>query len=603
MARNFPIAVLRYNWRGEGPHPAGWQDAIFEKLFTSPLWPWSLPKFWSDGSLGVLDLASGARVFPWRELHLDHALVPDPKKPGKMMCNHSRAEVFKAGLKDADPDFDIEKFGVVIVFVDSPPSPAGGLTSENGAVLDWNATQSYYAHEVGHALLLTHSGDSRGNDYGDPYCIMSAETATLMFNLMRALPDPDLPLKFWSNVGCLPAAATSRFWLEGTPSIVQFPADARDQPHSVTLHAFTTASLGDPVLATIDVDGDKWTAEYRVPKGWDAALPSRGWDAALPSKALVMHKINQPPQPKQEATTWFMGALQIPFDRGMNSWQDPLGADIGVVVSYFDDEKITFHFRRSRQHKIELQEKRERLRTVRGPRLREKFPIWNGLCGEALFDFYREANSERIKIQAIPTAYGNPAFTWKVNGKTVTPGSPVSFATTQYTDNGSSITKKDVTVTVATRTNDDSNKPLPGNELWLQNDPANGTFELEIEVDVDEQPSSPPATTASVWDQFEGDVLVIEGKDEADRKCRDYWESIGTKLPKRELNKMIDKGDPIWKIVHEVAHRHDEEEELVQLVRVARALRGSDPEHSHELAEALARRLRVPEEVITHLPG
>ena len=585
-----PIAVLRYTWKGDPPHPPDWEDAMFDKLFTSTSWAWSLPRFWSDSTLGRVDLATRSRVFPWRELSLDHALVPDPDKPGSMKCNHDRNEVHNAGRHDAGDDFHIEDFAIIIVFVDPGPSPAGNLTGTSYAVLDWNAPQSYYAHEVGHCLLLAHSGDRNGKDYGDPYCVMSALTSTLMFSLIGAPPDPDMPEVFWSNLGCLASAAEVKDWLRHTASVIELPGDALDQHESVTLRTFTTANFGDPVLATLDIGGELWTAEYRIPTGWDRALPS---------KALVIHKIRFPPNPGESATVLYMGAIRIPFDRGIDSWEDPLGSDIGAVVSYADDDRVTFHFRRREGHRVQLHEERLHLSTSRGPQSRKKFPIYDGLCGDGEFDYYWANRRERIKLAASPTGYSNPSFAWKVNGQAVTPGSPVTFATTQYVDDGTDISTNDVTVTVATRAADDSSPPraLPANEIWLENNPSDGTFDISFEVDVDQQPSAPPVATASASDEFEGQKIIIDGKEEADRRCRDYWDQIGKKLPKSELTKFIDKGDPVWRILERSAPE-DGREQLAQFVAVARALARSEPEQSHEIAQALARRLNVPENVI-----
>src|SRR5205085_5614194 len=122
-------------------------------------------------------------------------------------------------------------------------------------------------------------------------------------------------------------------------------------------------------------------------------------------------------------------------------------------------------------------------------------------------------------------------------------------------------------------TTDDSSPPqaLPANQLWLENTPSDGTFDISFEVDVDEQPSAPPAATASASDEFEGQKIIIDGKEDADRKCRDYWDQIGKKLPKSELTKFIDKGDPVWRILERSAPE-GEREQLAHYVAVARAL-------------------------------
>jgi hypothetical protein len=615
---HLPIAVLRYTWKDYGPHFPGLLDAEFNKIFTSPTWGWSIPNYWADATLGMLDLASGSRVFPWRVSKLDQALVADPDNPGGWKSNRTFSEIVSAALDDHDDDFEIEKFGVIVIFVDPPPSKRGGYVAasrfDNVAVLDWKSPQSVMCHEVGHAFMLPHSGDFVGFDYGDPYCSMSNETNTYMFSLSTVLPDPNIPSSYFLRMGPRCAAATlfeNFSYFRGSPRIVEVPSSARDTHQSITLRNLSRASQGDPVLAVIEVDGFKWTVEYRVLEDSAAdnvveAAAEKGWDQGLPSSAVVVHKLQYPnPLPTESATSLYQGSIRTPFDREVRDWQ-AINADVGLIVGRADDDAVAFHFCRKQHHAVELDYERTVLSTFRTPRQRKTFPVWNGLCGDAEFDYDYEAVRERLILKARPLGYVDPAFTWKVNGQPIAPGGKTSVSTTRYDDDGVTVAKSAALAKLQAPSADDASppNPLPLNQLWIENDPADGTFDLSVEVEVRDQGPRPwSQESASIADQFEGRRIEIYGKEEADQKCRNYWNQLGDKFPKDQLTKLIHKGDPVWRVLDERLPplAQAERDLIARLIASARLLRSSEPQRAREITEAISRRLRVPEAVIT--PG
>jgi hypothetical protein len=599
---NLPLAVLRYTWRDYGPVTPGFEDAQFNELFASKDWPLGLARFWSDTTLGLLDCASGACVFPWRVLPLDQDLAPNPKT-GQIESRHSRYEIRDVALDAADDDFKIEDFGAIVIFMRPAPSDAAALgPSESTTVLDWNGEQSYMAHELGHALSFEHAGGPDGADYGDPFCIMSYRSCLTYEQTVSS--DPEVPASYYRRCGCM-ASAAHVYWTLGdfraSSSVVHLPADARDRGHSVTLKAFSEAVLGDPVLAVIEVDGETWTAEYRV---------RTHWDQGIGSNAVVFHKIRHPPAPKQTAVVLYAGVIRIPFERGIRDWQplSPLTAtDLSAVVERADDQSVTFSFHRKLDHAVTLAHEVIDLDHWRGPPARRTLPVRHGLCGDREFETYVSNKKQRLVASATPVGYVDPAFAWKVNGQTMSrsgPAQQLTITTTGYVDDGetvSSVANTSASVTWPGYARDED-KPAD-NLLWIENDPRDGVYDLTIEVEVrDRGPRPPSARTALVTEQVAGTQLIVDGKAEADKQCADYWRHLGERLPSETIVKRIDRGDPLW---HALDNRPDritgaERAEVLDLTALARALQATDPEAARPLVHALARRLDVDVSVIAH---
>jgi len=159
----------------------------------------------------------------------------------------------------------------------------GGVTKTfnmGAVVFDPNSMwTAFAAHELGHGLGLPHSWDDAGNQYGDPYDIMSALN-TLQFLWLNyppegaarapqgsAGPGPNLP-----NLLFLQAIPPLR--------LATFNSTIRDQsPQTYTLTALSHGNnyhlLG--VQITTANPSDVYTIEYRQADGWDTGLFPSGF--------------------------------------------------------------------------------------------------------------------------------------------------------------------------------------------------------------------------------------------------------------------------------------------------------------------------------------
>jgi hypothetical protein len=203
----------------------------------------------------------------------------------------------------------------------------------------------------------------------------------------------------------------------------------------------------------------------------------------------------------------------------------------------------------------------------------------------------------------VPLGYVNPVFAWKVNGVAISPGQTVTVQTTRYTNDGITVSAQpNVQVTITAAANGDGGSALPKNALWLLNDPADGTYDLSVTTDVSEIGLGPPpfaTTSAEVHDQFTGSLIRIFGKEEADRKCvnRLTQALVGElqNLPPIEIH----LGDPLYTVLNErFTGNPQERDEMLGLIALVRAVRASDPERAHQIAQALSRSLDIPETLI-----
>ena len=201
--------------------------------------------------------------------------------------------------------------------------PAGG---PKVAVLNVQATHRLMAHEVGHVLLLDHSWGlesgaygwndppfNRTREYGDPFCIMSAQSFGGLDPELRGdesaggrLAERDLRRGRARSVAGDAAPLhprRGRAARQRCRSLV-FAREWRGGVVGVRLHAADDATPGRTKLVVLEggtslvdlylLDGvGTFYLEYRRDQGWDRGL---GFDPAyqsIPSPGVVIHELQQ----------------------------------------------------------------------------------------------------------------------------------------------------------------------------------------------------------------------------------------------------------------------------------------------------------------------
>src|SRR6266511_1767163 len=164
-----PIVVEQYYWADQ---PRGGQDRAMREIFLSDA-SHSLGRYCRECTFGYVDLQTDGVVTPIQSLGLTHDTYYDPN--GDLQSHRTRNETIAQAI--ANLTGYLPNPGPKIVFMFDNPSPAGagGSTLGSYAVLDFAGSHSYMAHEVGHTLGFEHSY-GHGDEYGDPYCLMSALT-------------------------------------------------------------------------------------------------------------------------------------------------------------------------------------------------------------------------------------------------------------------------------------------------------------------------------------------------------------------------------------------------------------------------------------------
>lgn len=170
MSKQIRWAVLLCHCSGTSTNRTA--KKFFDDLFTPGLS--GAVDYWSDMSFGELNL-TGSTVFNWVALSITT----------QQALNTRRSDTISKGI-DAHKaaGHDLRGFDQILVYIDVPfigqnitEGGEQGAGSANGRVLIDQGVRrsSFILHEMGHGHGLNHSRDLMGNDYGDPYCVMSAE--------------------------------------------------------------------------------------------------------------------------------------------------------------------------------------------------------------------------------------------------------------------------------------------------------------------------------------------------------------------------------------------------------------------------------------------
>jgi hypothetical protein len=395
--------------------------------------------YWADVTDGEVDLKD-TLVLPWFTLPRDHQawrLLERCHEPS------SAAADLKAGLQslvDAcileQPGEGLHEFAararrtyeltaadvvVVLTTADSPLHWAQHVRIDKdeyrpAAYLSASATHTSFAHEIGHLLGYQHSFGLNtggvGEEYGDPYCIMSARrfggrSHQVTHALVRHDLLPDEPL--WSMVG--PRIARATAWAQRTDWASPSSDDVRvlnrpATPEPVRL-AHTALPVGPhPRLIVVQAStGKHWvTLELRGPLpgvetsgvDWDAALALDripGMRRALDrdtadSPGLVIHEVD----PVTRQVT-YRGTIVL-----------PLAGDTDARVGEGDDAVVV----RATGYQDGIASV-----LIGGP------PAVAMVWTRAQVVRAHDEGVRRVELRALTTGYDQPLFSWSVEGVSV----------------------------------------------------------------------------------------------------------------------------------------------------------------------------------------
>ena len=259
--RKVRVAIVLCKWRDK---PVETRDRIYFRDFYTRRGTGGMADYWSDVTLGAIDL-SASEVFGWFTMAHDSSEVKGLVFPG------GRNTLVQWGRETAAANgVNLRKFDAVLVVqnwgVDHGAAGNGIVIVDRADLVEG----TFIAHEMGHMLGLPHSCGPRGNDYGDPWDIMSAMMVSLYNDTFDGSPatfGPGLNAFGLRALGGLPPEREYRIDKRGFNATYELAP--LNQPLKTFGHyAITIRRIGLPTI----------TIEYRHRDRWDRALPS---DAVL----------------------------------------------------------------------------------------------------------------------------------------------------------------------------------------------------------------------------------------------------------------------------------------------------------------------------------
>jgi hypothetical protein len=265
------------------PHTIGFYQELFDRNQ-----PDLLVDYFQKISNGTIDL-SGTEVYGWFKMAvntatIDKAVRNNTTQPNRSQtaqdCKSAGAASFLASNRTIDPDRYAGFIAVINVQVDA------GATGRSLVANEYESA-SFYSHEMLHVYGLDHSF-TMANDlsqdhsweqgvdrpYFDCWDIMSFATCTYRFNTANhSLQGPELQTAYREKLGWLPPRRI-------------FVKDATDvSPSTVTMTPVSEPNHPGPMMARIEFpNGSRYVVEYRVPTGFDRAVPRR---------AMVIRELRQ----------------------------------------------------------------------------------------------------------------------------------------------------------------------------------------------------------------------------------------------------------------------------------------------------------------------
>jgi hypothetical protein len=489
MARMFRLCILRIR------HDPSYQfipdSSCRQFLFDAP--DRSSPvQYWSDMTYRDIDLRID--MLPWYDVLFDVAPM--------------RGQAAQAA-KQAAADHDLtayDGFAVIVHpgFVDIPNPTAGqpatrayfdaGTVGDSAVLPVATANHTFICHELGHVLGYGHTfglptvnpWDPTGAqwfEYGDPYDIMSsAGFGGTSATFSRS--DLETAVAGWPR-GYWPAAD---MWYSMGPGLARAQLRHRDPNallgHSVVVDdtgsgwsgSFTLVSAGilfqsgtqllilrpqGASLSTLDDPPGTFYLEYRG---------QHGWDRGLGTPAVVLHQKADDGNGRQ--VIWYRGRLPIPLQTAssLSSSAGDLAVQLDSVSS--DLSTVTVTLRRSIERGVFLFFDSKVISRTEI----ERQQVTLGTCGTRTYAMSRYAVTVEGTFRVSHSGFAtSPRFRWLVGGKTL------ADATFGYED-VQAIDGRTVMIFW--------NTDLDGGQLHFTNNPAEGTFDLEVQVFVSEADGS-----------------------------------------------------------------------------------------------------------------
>lgn len=406
----------------------------------------SIVRYWNDVTPG--DVTFTASVH-----HVDMEVSADDYRVLSTVVGPAGGLRWQESTKMAEllgTRHDLGVYDSLVFFLRHIDPDAGGTSITVGgrdvgvALLGGHGTHMFIAHEVGHAIGLQHPFDAAGimgeppnGEYGDPSCMMSAETNSGAafsvpadergpFDLLRLEGDPLVLLSTgWDRAGPAVSAATLWRWLPGFPDATSWarvlPVGAA--PERIELRANRRRGT---ILAAVKVASPtRWfTVEYRPGGGWDANL------GVLAGLGVVVHEIRdvgnaaQNPAgvsvwPKKDQVCWVAPPLPI---AGNLDWRAP-GFAVRVLEHDEDRAVVLVGASLPDEQAIRTRVTADAI-TTRPVRTDATAKVRVGTsCAEQIFPMIAVVTDTRVHVVAGASGFAAPHFRFEINGVAVGDGS------------------------------------------------------------------------------------------------------------------------------------------------------------------------------------
>lgn len=408
--------------------------------------PSSLVRYWSDSTNGLVDI-SDVTVTGWRVIESDE--IYDRINNGFATVEHRTIAAQAACDAARSAGIDVETFDGLVFFIGGFGVGAGktDVTVDGRAIpaalFDVLQTHAFFAHEIGHVLGASHSfrqsfvSETYPNgEYGDPTCIMSAETFGGFSGVAPRLdvrPDSgiagDAPL--WTRAGPGPSFATVWRHFSAFPKMPHWVMELPQAPAPTIIDLYGPSSpAAGPRLIVLPTGKNSpsfYTIEYRPQAGWDRGLNfvHGVTHDTTASPGVVIHQITDigmgtdaPGWPKLQCVD-YVATIPVP-SAGDQDWYCPT---FGVRVLDVDPDLNSVRIQVAEQlpvvHQARLEMAFQAGRAFRSP----DGPVtlqWTGpKCTPATFNADYVDRTQTVIADILATGFDTPTFSFSVNGTAI----------------------------------------------------------------------------------------------------------------------------------------------------------------------------------------